>query len=684
MKLVDTISERLAQLPKGPVTILVFLPALVWFSITTLRDEVWGGKNARWYNYILGEPIIFGIAWLATSMLTGAGPLQHSASPLWHGIAIWILFEAWLAPLLYLGPIKRLVHFTFDTAWPKIEKVTEKYIGPFLTGVVNTASMVAPGSGWFWKNVADDSWAIRGLQVLGGVTAGAFTLYCGWLLKGILIDVAVAHHLLAAAPATILGTVLTICTYFVAFAAVFLVGGFVIASFEYAKKQGVGLAVGLGAAFAAHGLIGHLAAAYGYPAWVGLAAIALSAFLLTVYAFPAIVAALSTGFIVKVWRENIRPLQREFFAGKETGFRNIVGQLVNLAVAGIVVHYALLEGSLIGLSFYAIVPIVAFLAFLSLSWVGEWLDGSNSNGGVALFSAALTAAYTSQLWLAHGFVGGHFGCIAAATVAAVLVGRLLVPLLFVGLERGLTGGPLRKRATEFVGGISKGAYKLLHDKAYKPLTKLCEGVYEDGYTKPKADAKLKTFRLVVLHLTNIALAIGLGGATCWGTSSLLAAFPDLALLGLSLHWPIAVLGYGLAALVAFLSYSLIGHAILEAGFEIAGFLLGMVTGVWTSVQLHAVQPQGWLFAVPVGIFVMAVTFGFVAPLLIQVAQYVGVYTPGWILTPLADANDAAFKKTVKLWDRFVVVRKWLDDTFAPIMKTLREILDGLRGNKKKQ
>jgi hypothetical protein len=684
MKLVDTISERLAQLPKGPVTILVFLPALVWFSITTLRDEVWGGKNAKWYNYILSEPIIFGIAWLATSMLTGAGPLQHSASPLWHGIAIWILFEAWLAPLLYLGPIKRLGRFTFDTAWPKIEKVTEKYIGPFLTGVVNTASALAPGSGWVWKHVEETSWAIRGLQVLGGFAAGAYTLYCGWLLKGILIDVAVAHHLLAAAPATILGTVLTICTYFIAFAAVFLVGGFVIASFEYAKKQGVGLAVGLGAAFAAHGLIGHLAAAYGYAAWVGYAATALSAFLLTVYAFPAIVAALSTGFIVKVWREDIRPLQREFFSGKETSFRNIVGQLANLVAAGFVIYYVLLEGSLIGLSLYATVPIAALLAFLSLSWVGEWLDGSENNSGIALVSAGLASAYTYKFGMAHDFVLGHFGCYVAAVIAGVLVGRFLVPLVFVGLERGSTAGPLRKRATDYVGGKLKGAHTRLMDKAYKPLVKLCEGVYEDGYTKPKADAKLKTFRLVVLHLTNIALAIGLGGATCWGTSSLLAAYPDLALFGLSLHWPIAVIGYGLAALVAFLSYSLIGHAILEAGFEIAGFLLGMVTGVWTSVHLHSVQPQGWLFAVPVGMFVMAVTFGFVAPLLIQVAQYVGVYTPNWILTPLAGLNDAAFKKTVKLWNRFVVVRKWLDETFAPIMKTLREIMDGLRGNKKKQ
>jgi hypothetical protein len=681
MQIVKTVQERLAQLPKGPVTILVFLPALIWFSITTLRDEVWGGKNARWYHYIFGEPVIFGIAWLATSMLTGAGPLQHSSSPLWHGVVIWGVFEAWLAPLIYLWVAKPLVTFVFDKAWPKIDKVTKDYVGPFLTGVVTVTGRFTPGSGWIWKHVDENGWAIRALQVLGGLSAGAFSLYSGWVLKGILIDIATANHILVAG--TIFTTVVTICIWFLAFAAVVLVGSFVIASFEYAKKQGMGLAIGAGVAYAAHGLTGDLAAAYGFAPWAGIVGAVLVALLLTSYVVPAVVAALSAGFIAKVWRENIRPLQQEFFSGKETSFRNIVGQLANLVAAGFVIYYVLLEGSLIGLSLCATVPIAALLAFLSLSWVGEWLDGSENNSGIALVSAGLASAYTYKFWTAHDLVLGHFGSYVAAVIAGVFIGRFLVPLVFVGLERGSTAGPLRKRATDYVGGKLKAAHTKLVDKAYKPLVKLCEGVYEDGYTKPKADEKLKTFRLVVLHLTNIALAIGLGGATCWGTSSLLAAYPDLAIFGLSLHWPIAVLGYGLAALVAFLSYSLIGHAILEAGFEIAGFFLGMVVGIWTTVHLQPVQPQGWYFAVPVGIFVMGVTFGFVAPLLIKGAQYVGVYTPGWILTPLAGANDAAFKKTVKLWDRFVVVRKWLDETFAPIMKTLREILDGLRGKKTK-
>ena len=394
--------------------------------------------------------------------------------------------------------------------------------------------------------------------------------------------------------------------------------------------------------------------------------------------FPAIISLLSQGFVEKVWKEDIRPCQREFLDGKVTGFRHITGQLANVAITCGFVHYTLVEASLIGLNPLFAYPIAAFVGFLSLWKIGDWLDSGEGNEYLSLIAAGLTAGWTIKLWMSHGFIFGHLGSIAAGVLAGAIVSRIFVPLLGVGLTRLFSGGPRRQKATEFLGNKVNGWHKSIVDKAGDRLLTFCKGVYEDGYSKPKADEQLKNFRLLVLHLTNIGIAGGVFYGGLVGTSALLAAWHP-TLFGLQLHGLVAVAAYGLTGVATVLSYSLVGHAILEAGFEIFGFALGMVAGVWSSVALHSVQPQGWLFAGPIGLVVLGIVFGLVAPAIIQVVQGVGRHTPGWILVPLTGLEEAAFKRTVWIYTRFQTIFDALHDLVEPIVKILREIRDAISG-----
>ena len=145
----------------------------------------------------------------------------------------------------------------FDTAGPKLDKVAKNYTGPFLTGTVNFVGKGVPGSGWLWSHVKSDSWAIEGLQILGGIALVIFFGFQGYSLKGQLIDLAGAHGLLAAAGVWLVTE--NIVAYIVAFAAVALVGGFIIDSIERAKQQGIGLVLSVLGAWALHSRIDNLA-----------------------------------------------------------------------------------------------------------------------------------------------------------------------------------------------------------------------------------------------------------------------------------------------------------------------------------------------------------------------------------------------------------------------------------------
>ncbi len=683
MKLFDTVRGKLAAMPRGPITWVVLPFAFLWYIVSELRDEIYG-KGSRWLSYLFGEPLIFLLSYWATVQLTGANLSTLRGWSVLYTLGVWLLFELFISPLIYLWLAKPVTTWVFDTVWPKIEKFDEKQFGPFLTGFVNVTSKVAVGSSWIWNRVNEDSWAIRSLQVLGVLASVGFTLYSGWRLHGVVIDVAAALHLVAAVPTTIVGSVVDICAYILAFAAVFLVGSLLIGAFAYSKKQGVGLAIGVAGAWASHGLVAYVAAAYGFGVWAAYLGTTLTAVIITNYIVPTVVAVVSTGFIIEVWKKYIEPVQKAFFASRETGYRHIVGQLAAVIGALIVFHFALVEASLVGLGILIAVPIAVIPAFLALVWLGEWLDDGDGNYAFALLLAVASAYFGHQLWLSHGFWLGEWGAYGVGIVAAYLAGGLVLPLLAQGLEGLSTGGPRRLKAAEWLGAQVSLAHKALWDKCYKPLEQACESVYESGYTATNKSEKLKNFRQVVLHLTNIALAIAVGGATCWGTSNLLAAYPDLALFGFSINWLVAVIGYAAASVFAFLSYSLIGHLILEAGFEIAGFFAGLLAGVFTSVLLAPVQPQGWFFAVPIGLVAMAIVFGLVAPSLIYVVQSFGALTPTWVLTPFVSVNDWAFKKTLKYWDRLVAVRKWLGEVFGPIFKTVKELVDALRGKKPAQ
>jgi len=577
-----------------------------------------------------------------------------------HGFNIWtfLFFEAYGFPLLWLGSGK-LMFKLWEKSGPRVQKFSTDYLAGPLTKIADGLASV-PGAGWLWTK-AERSWFLGTVEVVTAISMILGSLYTGWLVEG-WIAPRLWNIISAYSENGIVHTVATFVCYGVGLSVAGFVGNLFVTMVLKTDDKGRGFVASAFLAAAANSYIAVLAEPL-KSVYLSYAATVAVALILGTFVFPLVSYAASNGLIKKAYKA-IKPVVDGFFSPPTNeekvakAYQDLFQQSTNVALTAYVAWhcYALLTG--FGLSVLLVGGGTIFMTVFAFCLGGVMLNDRWSNSLCdAIFAALIGYITFSQTEFLNSHLG-HYAAIVACVTAGVASFGLVVPLLYVGAQKVLSLPGVNVVTALGTGLRTTHAY--INGHTFDPIYRASLIIYHECYRSDTPSER--SYERVVLHLTNIVIALTLGvlaylGLTTFVTSWLLLAVP-------------------LSLVASTLSYSLLGQLVLKGRAQFSGGLSGMFVAAGVAAYLTPNNVFGWEYSLPVAAVVGVLVFSVFYPLFYQGVQK----TAGGIVRafekPLDNSLSAAERVIAAplLAGWHMLVSGWT---------ALMSIFDGLFGRKSK-
>ncbi|MBY0551987.1 MAG: hypothetical protein K2W95_32185 [Candidatus Obscuribacterales bacterium] len=641
--------------------ILLFREPAIW-----LKDKVYRGWTGG-FRAFLGLIFSFGASYVTGNYL---GWDQNWPTLGWLASAV----GAWFVTYIYAWPA--LYHFVIRKVFDLVEwigkgfrAVAKKYAEKAFKGLVLGLGRVLPFSGRAWNVLLDEkrhSWVSNLLGALSYVGTFAGSIYIGWETFSCVS--ALGFWGLPMAP-FIAGVAAGVLVFGLVFGALFEL-------LSHGKMAFLGTA-----------LTGALTYIYaeeimGYGAQAGLtgnwiyASLAVFFVVFLEYVFPYAYWTLS-GDLVKRVIKQIGNLCDAAYGDKNEGYVKFFGHTFNILATvaiGFGSYYVcgligLTAWSALGLAWAGVaVSAMVTAAVVMVAYLGVYeclFDHKNGFGWAAALVSLYAGYQAFEAYTGAELQGGFWVGAPVGALAALIVGTVLIPALYMGLRwvlllvrADLAGEPLNNVYNKVEEGVKK---------LFKHLEKVYEVSYKDrtGYQE------------WFLHASNVAVAVGL-----WFLSVSFCAWAGFG----------AACTLGLTIPLVVLSYILVGKFLFKStvGTEFIGVLTGLVAAVQVGTLLHAELPSTWL-TVFVGFFtwVMVVFLFFpVAYLIVKLAAK--PILASWSLKPLAWVHGKAWAGFKVVADgvraAYILLKAKLAPVFARIKAAYAKIVaayERIKGGSKK-
>lgn len=368
---------------------------------------------------------------------------------------------------------------------------------------------------------------------------------------------------------------------------------------------------------------------------------ALEFFLIVGYVFPLAHIVISHVFKRLA---NIVELMESVYDEPKGGFREFFLAVVTIAVTGMVVWYgpALVTAYLGYEAAWQVYGIVAGAALLTYTVGGKIVLRTNAVPFGAAF-AVNAALNVYPAYVAHGYMFGTVGAVAAAAVAAVVTFCVAFPAVYA-LVRWATQGwlvpALREPLLKLHARLSSGIVELVEE-----LFSAARHTYNDN----------TSFKGTFAQIANITATAGLTFAAWIGANYFGFAF-----------WLAALA----SVVVVITSYTLVGQLFKKQGNGLIGFLVAIVGGLFAGVMVHGAQPYGYWLSVPGGLVGAALTAGAVFPwaylLVRKVLNIIG--QEHWLNPLLVNVHEA-------VWNRFSNLRRDFLVAYAQVRDGINRMKD---------
>ena len=335
------------------------------------------------------------------------------------------------------------------------------------------------------------------------------------------------------------------------------------------------------------------------------------------------------------------------------------GVFVQLANMFVAYHLAALSLKLcallsLPLSPWLAIALPAAVAIISYIFLGEILK-EVGNLALGTIAALHVAGFAGFAWLHAGLWQGAVGAVVVGAFCATATFFLLYPLAYV-LVRLVGRFILNNRFAARLIDLHTAVWDNFH-KLARELSRAHKNTYSDE--TPYAGLFLHAVNIIVL----------------FAVFHFSRAFTQALVLPVWLAW-------GFTALSLAASYLLCGKALVWLRNHLVGVLLGLSAAIASGTFAYAVQPWGLWVAVPAGLALGFITWGFVFPVAHVLTRFVvnsiDRLVPFFskVLTPLLSAiYDASWKLCGNLWSEFVATYRGVRDWFKPFWQSVKDSWD---------
>jgi hypothetical protein len=577
------------------------------------------------------------------------------------GFNIWtfVISELYGFPLLWLVFAKPMTKL-WESSGPRVRKFSTDYFAAPWTKLADGFAGL-PGAAWLWSSTGSRSWLVG---IVEAITIGSVilaSLYTGWLAES-WIEPRLWNIIAGFSQNGIVHTVATFVSYGLGLSVAGFVGNLFVTMFIKTDDKGRGLVGSIFLAILGYGYIATWTAPLGLV-WASYAAVALVAFVLNTYIYPLVCYIASNG-LFKLLFDALKPLLNAFFSPRSDegevarAYRDLFQQSTNLALTAYVGWHCFALLATYGLGSLLVYGGTLFITVFAFCLGGVLLNNRWANG----VCDALFAAVIGFVTFTHAeFLNAHLGqytAIVAGVSAAVVCFAAVVPLLSAGVEKVLSL-PVLNLFTKLGTGL-RCTHTFVNKHTFDPIYRASLIIYHDCYRSDTPSER--SYERVVLHLTNIVIALTLGvlaylGLTTFVTTGLLIALP-------------------LSLLVSTLSYSLLGQLVVKAQAQLSGGLSGAFAAAGAAAFLTPNNVFGWEYSLPVAGILGLIVFAIIYPLFYQVVRHLAGGLFCSLEKPLDNRLDAATRvigePLLAGWQ--MIVAGWT---------ALMSIFDGLFGRKSK-
>jgi hypothetical protein len=577
------------------------------------------------------------------------------------GFNIWtfLISELWGFPLLWLVFAKPMTKL-WENSGPKIQKFSGDYLAAPLTAVADGLASL-PGAVWLWSSTGSRSWLVGIVEVVTIVSFAVASLYTGWLAESW-----IAPHLWSIVAACsqngIVHTVATFVSYGLGLSVAGFVGNLFVTMAVKTNDKGRGFLASVFVAVIAYSYIASWTAPLGVAS-LSYAVTALTALVLNIFVYPLACYFASNG-LLKILFDALKPVVDAFYSpSKDEGkiaraYRDLFQQSTNVALTAFVSWHCSALLTTFGLGSLLVYGGTLFMIAFTFCLGGVILNDGWGNGFCnALFAALIGFITFGQTEFLNADLG-QYAAIVAGVTGGVLSFAIIIPLLYAGVEKVLSL-PVLNVVTALGTGL-RTAHTYINGHTFDPIYRASLIIYHECYRSDTPSER--SYERVVLHLTNIVIALTLGtlaylGLTTFVTTSLLIVVP-------------------LSGVAITLSYSLLGQLVVKAQAQLSGGLTGVFAAAGAAAYLTPNHVFGWEYSLPVAGVLGLLVFGIIYPLFYQVVRHVAGDTMCSLEKPLDNRLNAAARVIGE-----PLMAGW--HTLVSGWTALMSIFDGLFGRKSK-
>jgi hypothetical protein len=352
---------------------------------------------------------------------------------------------------------------------------------------------------------------------------------------------------------------------------------------------------------------------------------------------------------IKTLFENTYDYKDTNAAGESLGYRKFWAHVVTIVsslLAGAVSFYVFSVFGLLPVPLIAVVALVT--AVVSYLTAGEILEGDMASVGSGLVSAAGAGYYAYTVTPITGWV--FYTVVAAAVLLTFFV---FYPLLHSFIRLIFQG--VAKSAGE--------AMERTHEAAVKKARELTKWWENNVWDKAYED-KTSKYAEMFVHAVNIAVL----GVAVWQALPLVSGFWGLP------GWAATPL----LVLSGFLTYMLLGRAMLAGGTWVVGGLAALTATAQVGWTLYSSNHDLWWAAIIVALTVGSFAFYVAAPAVLRVVRLIAEpLLTSWLGPILSGTYKFFWDKFEVIADAFISMVGWLWKFIAPIFGWIFSILGGI-------
>ncbi len=550
----------------------------------------------REYAFRLWELPLLAVSTAVTVFNADHLPHQSVLQEVLFAAIVWLALELYAIPLAVW--LIREIGKGLEPCLDALSDLNREHVAPAIKKLVDGLRR-APGADWLWRDV-EDSWVLKVLRAsilfaaLAVWASSAFFVHSWlatqaskqWLTSGVVgYSAWLVSVIVGALCAGLIVTLIDAAVDEENEACLFVAGGLT----SYALGNWVVLPL-IASAWSWWHLIVYLSMALLAMTYVlpGLCKLGNAKFLQTVY---------------EHWKSLMDRSYGESAEAEREGLRHLIAQTTNLALVA-----WLMQAFILGFVGFRIeVTVFVGVVFALATWAitGLMIDDEDepTNIGSGIILSVIGAIYAGLFWYSNALYNGIIGSAFAGLLTGSALGLLLIPLAFEALAMITARGGLLDR-----GGFGLHKIHRVVGGRVEKFGDWCWKGYETPFLRSSNDEKSAALEQIanadslLKHLVSLCLTIGIAFAICLYASS---PFSNQTISSW-LYW----LG---APLACFITYSMVGYAIVTYETSTLGACLSMIGAVLLASLLSTHQPLGWLFLVVCGLVAFGVLHGCLTP-----------------------------------------------------------------------